>query len=105
MVKNGCVRPSVTSRACRNLLIINASDLGGFSSSVVRSCDCSKLLVELPAIPFQTVVWREGKEYRLSQLFGFVKLCEFNIFESNTSHELHLLSVSLFARLGLLELW
>ena len=39
-------------------------------------------------------VWQEDKEYRLSQLFGFVKLCELSIFESNKTHELHLLSVS-----------
>lgn len=90
LVKKGYdVRASVTSRACRNIFLINTSDLGGLYSSVVRSCDCSRLPVQLPAIAFQRAVGQEGKEYRLRPLFGFVKLCELNIFESNKSHELH----------------
>lgn len=89
LVKKGYdVRASVTSRACRNIFLINTSDLGGFYSRVVRICDCSRLPVQLPAIAFQMAVGQEGKEYRLRQLFGFVKLCELNIFESNKSHEL-----------------
>lgn len=89
LVKKGYeVRASVTSRACRIIFLVNTSDLGGFYSRVVRSCDCSRLPVQLPAIAFQMAVGQEGKEYRLRQLFGFVKLCELKILESNKSHEL-----------------
>lgn len=105
MVQKGSVGPSVASRACRNILLINASGLGGFYSGVVRSWDCSKLPVQLATMPFQVVVWQEGKEYRPIHLFGFVKLCGLNTSESHRSQELHLLSVSLLARLGLLKLW